>query len=63
MPVIRTTERATETGNRPEWSAVTSAGVFRVPAHGGRVGHLHRDEAKAKGHPVPHLPVPEDFPS
>jgi hypothetical protein len=30
---------------------------------GGRVGHLHRDEEKAKGHPVPALPVPADFPS
>ena len=116
-------------GNRPKWSSVTSAGIFRVsfanghfdchhhdcdeywlvfrgkakvmtegrdfyvkagdivctkagdehdvvevyeemqsfwfedatPA-GGRVGHLHRDEDKAKGHPVPGLPIPEDFP-
>ncbi|MBD3242568.1 MAG: cupin domain-containing protein [Chitinivibrionales bacterium] len=31
-------------------------------AEGGRVGHLHRDESKAAGHPVPVLPVPEDFP-
>ena len=29
---------------------------------GGRIGHLHRDEPKAAGHPVPCLPVPEDFP-
>lgn len=29
---------------------------------GGRVGHLHRTEADAKGHPVPLLPVPADFP-
>lgn len=29
---------------------------------GGRVGHLHRDSDKAKGHPVPALPAPEDFP-
>ena len=29
---------------------------------GGRVGHLHRDADKAKGHPVPGRPVPEDFP-
>ncbi len=28
----------------------------------GRVGHLHRDAEKAKGHPVPNLPIPEDFP-
>jgi mannose-6-phosphate isomerase-like protein (cupin superfamily) len=29
---------------------------------GGRVGHLHRNEEKAKGHPVPALPLPENFP-
>ncbi len=29
---------------------------------GGRVGHLHRSAEKAKGHDVPALPVPEDFP-
>jgi len=33
-----------------------------LPA-GGRVGHLHRDDQKAKGHPVPARPVPKDFPS
>ncbi len=29
---------------------------------GGRTGHLHRDDEKAKGHPVPALPLPTDFP-
>lgn len=29
---------------------------------GGRIGHLHRDADKAKGHPVPALPLPDDFP-
>ena len=29
---------------------------------GGRTGHLHRNEEKAKRHPVPALPIPEDFP-
>ena len=29
---------------------------------GGRIGHLHRDEEKAKGHSVPALPLPPDFP-
>ena len=29
---------------------------------GGRVGHLHKTEADAKGHDVPRLPVPADFP-
>ena len=28
----------------------------------GRVGHLHRIADKAKGHPVPSLPIPKDFP-
>lgn len=30
---------------------------------GGRVGHLHRTEQDAAGHPVPFKPVPEDFPA
>lgn len=29
---------------------------------GGRIGHLHVDEHKAKGHPVPAKPLPTDFP-
>ena len=29
---------------------------------GGRIGHLHRDPEKAKGHPVPARPLPPDFP-
>ena len=29
---------------------------------GGRIGHLHRTEEDAKGHPVPFKPIPEDFP-
>lgn len=129
MPVIRTTEKFMEPGNRPEWSAVTSAGIFRVPFANGRfdchyhdcheywlvfrgkarvmtegktfyvkpgdivctragdehdvvevyeyleafwledatlpdgqIGHLHRDSDKARGHPVPGLPTPKDFP-
>jgi len=116
-------------GNRPEWSSVTSAGIFRVPTTNGRfdchyhdcheywlvfrgkakvmtegqtfyvrtgdivctkagdehdvievyedleafwfedatplsgrIGHLHRDDDKAQGHPVANLPIPEDFP-
>ena len=116
-------------GNRPDWSAVTSAGVFRVSTEGGRfdchyhdcheywlvykgkakvvtegtefyvkpgdivctmagdehdmtevyedieafyfedatpkggrTGHLHRDDVKAKGHAVSTLPLPADFP-
>jgi mannose-6-phosphate isomerase-like protein (cupin superfamily) len=128
MPVIRTSKEAMHAGHRPEWSDVTSAGIFRVPREGGRfdchyhdcheywlifrgkakvrsegqehyvqrgdivctragdehdvlevyedleafwfegetppggrIGHLHRDEEKAKGHPVPALPVPSDF--
>ena len=30
-------------------------------AEEGRVGHLHKDEQKAKGHPVPNAPLPVDF--
>jgi mannose-6-phosphate isomerase-like protein (cupin superfamily) len=42
MPVIRTSEHVLEQGNRPDWSAVTSAGVFRVPVDGGRFDcHYH----------------------
>jgi mannose-6-phosphate isomerase-like protein (cupin superfamily) len=129
MPIIRTSMKQMERGNRPEWSSVTSAGIFRVPTkdgrfdchfhdcheywliykgkgkvlsegkefyvmpgdivctkegdehdflevyedieafwfedatpEGGRVGHLHKDTEKEKGHPVPALPLPKDFP-
>jgi mannose-6-phosphate isomerase-like protein (cupin superfamily) len=42
VPVIRTSERAMGEGNRPPWSAVTSAGIFRVNAAGGRFDcHYH----------------------
>ena len=30
---------------------------------GGRTGHLHRDDEKAKQHRVPACPLPEDFPA
>ncbi|NQU76248.1 MAG: cupin domain-containing protein [Planctomycetes bacterium] len=129
MPVIRTSDKAMELGNRPAWSAVTSAGIFRVglvagrfdchyhdcheywlifrgkakvmsegkmyyvkpgdivctkagdehdvlevyedmeafwfedvTAEGGRIGHLHLDQQKAKGHAVAGKRIPEDFP-
>jgi len=129
MPVVRTSEQCLRAGNRPDWSGVTSAGVFRVPANGGRfdchyhdcneywlifrgkakvrsegreyyvkpgdivctkagdehdvlevyedmeafwfedetpaggkVGHLHRDPEKAKGHAVRAKALPADFP-
>ena len=129
MPIVRTSEQPLQAGNRPNWCSVTSAGVFRVPAEGGRfdrhfhdfheywlvfrgkarilsegveyyvkpgdivcthagdehdvlevyedleafwfedpcppegrVGHLHRDPERAKGHPVPCLSLPPDFP-
>lgn len=129
MPVVRTSEKAMGEGNRPEWSSVTSAGIFWVPREGGRfdchyhdcdeywlvfqgkarvmtegveqyvkpgdivctkagdehdvvevyedlvafwfedatppggrVGHLHYDEEKSRGHEVPALPVPDGFP-
>ena len=129
MPVIRTSTKSMGKGNRPEWSGVTSAGIFRIPTvggkmdchyhdcneywlifngkakilsegkayyvkpgdivcteaghehdilevyedleafwfedatpEGGRIGHLHKDAEKAKGHPVPARPLPDDFP-
>ena len=129
MPVIRTSESAMGVDNRPEWSSVTSAGIFFVPTtdgrfdchyhdcheywlvfegsakvmsegkeyyvkrgdivctkagdehdvlevyeslvafwfedetpEGGRLGHLHKDDEKSKGHAVPVKPLPEDFP-
>lgn len=129
MPVIRTSEKSMGEQNRPEWSGVTSAGIFRVAVdggrfdchyhdcdeywlifkgkakvmsedreyyvkpgdivctkagdehdlveiyedleafwfedatpEGGRVGHLHREDKKAAGHPVPTRAIPQDFP-
>ena len=42
MPVIRTSEKRMDATHRPEWSGVTSAGVFRVPTVGGRFDcHYH----------------------
>ena len=42
MPVIRTSEKLMELGNRPEWSGVTSAGIFCVHARDGRLDcHYH----------------------
>ena len=129
MPIIETSKEGMWRGNRPEWSNVTSASIFRVSTtdglfdchfhdcheywlvfrgkakvmtegqtfyvktgdivctkagdehdvlevyedleafwfedatpENGRTGHLHRDPEKAKRHPVPCLPIPEDFP-
>lgn len=36
MPVIRTSIRSLKRGNRPEWSGVTAAGIFRVLTTNGR---------------------------
>ena len=33
-----------------------------VTPPGGRTGHLHRSDGKAKGHPVLEAAIPEDFP-
>ena len=42
MPVIRTSDQPLEAGNRPEWCAVTSAGIFRLPAKSGSFDiHYH----------------------
>ena len=42
MPVVRTSENYMRAGNRPEWSGVTSAGIFRVPVADGHFDcHYH----------------------
>jgi mannose-6-phosphate isomerase-like protein (cupin superfamily) len=43
MPIVRTSEHALDSNNRPEWSGVTSAGIFRVPATGGRFDRHYHD--------------------
>src|SRR5262245_55409993 len=43
MPVIRTSQEAMHGGNRPAWSGVTSAGVFRVPTTGGKFDRHYHD--------------------
>lgn len=42
MPVIRTSKQAMGHNNRPVWSGVTSAGIFRIPYEGGHMDcHYH----------------------
>ena len=42
MPVFRTAQRGMNPENRPEWSDVTAAGLFRIPTEGGRFdSHFH----------------------
>jgi uncharacterized cupin superfamily protein len=42
MPVIRSSVHALDADHRPPWCTVTSAGIFRVPAAGGRFDcHFH----------------------
>jgi mannose-6-phosphate isomerase-like protein (cupin superfamily) len=42
MPVARTSKEDMELGNRPSWSDVTSAGVFRIPVDSGTFDcHYH----------------------
>lgn len=42
MPVVRTSEAFIGPDNRPAWSRVTSGGIFRVRASGGRFDcHYH----------------------
>jgi len=43
MPVVRTSDKALQAGNRPDWCTSTSAGVFRVPAAGGRFDRHYHD--------------------
>jgi len=42
MPIVRTSKSAMGQGNRPEWSGVTSAGIFHIPTTGARFDcHFH----------------------
>ncbi len=42
MPVIRSSQRPLQEGNRPDWCKVNSAGVFHVPRKDGRFDcHYH----------------------
>jgi mannose-6-phosphate isomerase-like protein (cupin superfamily) len=43
MPIVRTSEKALESGNRPSWCTVTSAGIFRVTQRGGRFDRHYHD--------------------
>src|SRR5690349_205511 len=43
MPVVRTTHRPLQAGNRPEWCQVTSAGIFRVPCNAGCFDRHYHD--------------------
>ncbi len=71
MPVVRTREKSLQAGNRPEWSDVTSAGIFRVQARGGRFDdHYHdcdeywlvfRGKAKVRTEGTEHYVMPGDI--
>ena len=42
MPIVRTSVDYMQEKNRPSWSGVTSAGIFRVKKDGGRFDcHYH----------------------
>ncbi len=43
MPVYNVTYWPMGEGNRPEWSNLTNAGIFRVPAVGGHFDRHHHD--------------------
>ena len=43
MPVVRMSEGDLAEGNRPEWCRVTGAGVWTVPAEGGRFDRHYHD--------------------
>lgn len=46
MPIVRTSEKPLQEGNRPAWCKVTSAGIFRVPTQGGRFDCHYHDFAE-----------------
>jgi len=42
MPVVHTQKQPIGAGNRPDWSGVTSGGIFRIPRENGRMDcHYH----------------------
>jgi mannose-6-phosphate isomerase-like protein (cupin superfamily) len=43
MPVVRTTQGVLDERTRPDWCRVTAAGVFEVPADGGRFDRHYHD--------------------
>ena len=71
MAVVRTRQKPLQEGNRPDWCNVTSSGIFRVPAQGGRFDdHYHdcdeywlvfRGKAKVRSEGTDYYVMPGDI--